>query len=457
MYRLFVTFILSIAALFLVSFLFPEGVNMEISAPAEVEAGQEFRVQVTVDKGDLSSFARFQQELPQGLEAFQVNSGNAADFSFEDNRIRIIWLRLPEGEQLTFFYRVRVNERLKGMFNLSGNFSYIENNERKSVQTQPQLVAINPSPAIDPSLVVDINDFGKMYIPDTRTETQLNVLSIRETPDISNQDEINVNLLVNKNSLKQFAKIEEYIPDGYTAIKGETKDGIFTYNDGIAKFIWRNLPPEDHFIVSYKLIPIEGENQAHLNQLAGQLSYFTAGETTVTDVVEHDADLLSMSDSEINELVANVQQGLFASSTGEITIKGQNRQQESKPTISQSTQQGTTDYKRPKTALSANRDDLLSSESGIYYRVQLAAGHKPVNVDNYFSQFKLDKEVKKEHHEGWIKYSVGSFDVYRNARDYRVHIWNTTEINDAFVAAYNEGSRITVQEALMIANQKWYK
>jgi hypothetical protein len=59
-----------------------------------------------------------------------------------------------------------------------------------------------------------------------------------------------------------------------------------------------------------------------------------------------------------------------------------------------------------------------------------------------------------EFNEGWKKYIVGKYDQYKSARDFRETI-RAKGIENPFVIAYNNGKRITVQEALMVSNQKW--
>jgi len=69
-------------------------VSVKMTVPSVVGAGQAFRVTITIDKGNLEEFSRLQQELPAGLEARQENSGSA-DYSFDNQRVRFIWLKLP--------------------------------------------------------------------------------------------------------------------------------------------------------------------------------------------------------------------------------------------------------------------------------------------------------------------------------------------------------------------------
>jgi hypothetical protein len=142
----------------------PGGISVKMDVPQQVNAGSEFEVTVTVDKGSLESFSRFQQAMPAGLTAVSGTSSNA-DFTFEDNRVRLIWLKMPAVDEIEFTYRVKVDERLKGSFDLSGQFSYIDNNERKILDLSPKSITIVPSANIDPALIVDISEFDKRAVP----------------------------------------------------------------------------------------------------------------------------------------------------------------------------------------------------------------------------------------------------------------------------------------------------
>ena len=68
-----------------------------------------------------------------------------------------------------------------------------------------------------------------------------------------------------------------------------------------------------------------------------------------------------------------------------------------------------------------------------------------------------ESPVMIDNHEGWIKYLVNGYSEYRKARDRREDVTAGYEFPGPFVAAYNNGERISVQEALMISNQQWVK
>ncbi|HUW05283.1 MAG TPA: SPOR domain-containing protein [Williamwhitmania sp.] len=453
--------LLNMLGLFLLNLLFSGSVSLNMVAPKEVNAGKEFEVEVTLDKGDVSSFARFQQDLPAGLSAQVVDASNA-DFSFKDQKVRFVWLRLPSQSTVTIRYKVKVNDRLTGNFKLNGKFSYIEDNERKEVLATDQLLAIVPDPSIDPKMLVDINDYQQMATSKLLAAGSANVAAIRQEPYLEGQsNDYIVNILVSKGTADKFAKIEEDIPEGFKAESIDSKDGIFTFKDQKAKFLWMTLPPEQSFVVSYRLVPEDGVGPKEL-ALKGTFSFIQNDATQVIDIAQKSTNLRTLTAQQLEALAHttsgtterqdNVSNSYTPDASGgvEIPIKyvgaekmaEQDRKQHISPTASSS---------------EANMSYTLEPEKGVYYRVQIAAGHKLVNIKRYFRKYKLDAEVRTEQHDGWYKYSVGSFYVYKDAHDYRSKLWATTPIDDAFVAAYNNGKRITVQEALMITNHKWYK
>ncbi|MBU8891221.1 MAG: hypothetical protein KOO66_00460 [Bacteroidales bacterium] len=420
-------------------------VAVNMTAADQVEAGDEIYVEINLSKSDYDSFARFQQEIPAGLNAVPVNTANA-DFSFKDQKVKFIWLKLPDDQNITISYKLQVNQRLKGKFDLKGTFSYISDNERNSVAVTPQSIVITASATIDPKMIVDIKDFKNLVSPVQQSKTGIEqVKCIRQTPYLADQgNDYIVNLLVNKGNKEKFAKIQEDVPDGYSAVSLESKDAIFTFKDQTVKLLWMNLPAEKYFVVSYKLVPDEGNSEKP--NLNGTFSYIESDNTLSINIVEKDVNLKNAAPENLLAIINSTE---AISSKAISYVQPQDYSGKVKIEIAESALKLINE--------NSKLTNMLEPESGIYYRVQIAAGHRPINMDRYFRKYNLDKEVRIEFHEGWRKYSVGSFNVYKAARDYRVHIWNTTTIDDAFVSAYNDGKRVVVQEALMITNHEWYR
>ena len=447
-----VIFLINVLAVFFISHILSEDVSVKMIVPETVQAGQEFQVAITVSKGTLESFSRIQQDVPYGLTASRIATANA-DFTFENQRVRFIWLKLPADPSITVVYRMMVDERLKGSFSLEGEFSFIKGNERKNINIQgPEKIIIIPAPYLAEDQIIDINDFQKYYLTHIEKEEQASRLECtRRDPVQTSPREIIVELFVNKGNIDKFAKIEEYIPAGFIASEVDSKNGIFSFENSTVKILWMNLPDEQEFTVKYRLFPEKGKTVDDL-KLSGSFSYITGNQTKTFEILEKKPDLAIMNGVNKADPIIIIEEEV---SGAEKTVKDEHVaidikeepvivQQETKPVI-------------PEFAPDGYGEFLLRPEQGVYYRVQLAAGHNPVNIRNYFIRLRVNQDVKFEFHEGWRKYTVGSFYEYRQARDHRMDIWNSTPINDAFVAAYNNGQRITVQEALMITSQNWVR
>lgn len=379
----------------LVNFLYTQEVNLYAKYPNEAKAGETIYIEITVEKGNLSEFGRFIQELPSGFTAESKDKL----FSYEDNKVKFLWVSLPASSSYTFGYSVTIPATFAGECALEGQFAYILDNERKVAKLPPYSIGVKPSNTPDS----EMNRKNAFASTGTKMPGEETVRATRKIKEANNTYIVKIS--VAKGDLAGMAKITETIPAGYSAEAIEKANGIFTQEGSVIKFLWMDIPSKGDVEVSYILTKTKKDTPEPA--LQGNFSYSNGG-VTKTLAIETIKEDFKLTDIEISSTKSIVEL----------------------PT---------------KESYSAN----------VLYKVQVAAGHKIVNTKTYFKKYKISDNVTVSQHEGWHKYTVGRFGDYKAARDYRVKLWNETLVKDAFVAAYNGNQRITVQEALMIASHKW--
>lgn len=109
----------------------------------------------------------------------------------------------------------------------------------------------------------------------------------------------------------------------------------------------------------------------------------------------------------------------------------------------------------PSAAPSPRPIAVAPSGQEIAYRVQVLATRNEVGTLAVQRIYAFPGEVRMELHGDWHKFTTGYHTTYRSARDNRVELRKNHAFPGPFVAAYQDGKRITVQEALLVTKQNW--
>lgn len=460
-----------------ITFILSDEIKVSTNLPNEVIQDSVYTVEVVIDKGDVIGFAKFQQNLPAG---FDVQPGEVADasFTYADGKVKFIWMAIPEQEQVKITYTIKATAEAPENASVGGKFSYIDDMERKSYDLPNQSIKVIKGDDIP----VDLPAMAEV----SRVVTS------------KGDNQYQVAISIKKQGISGFSKVEEFLPENSSATVAQNELSVFSQVDEKAKFVWMSIPADEELNVSY-MVTLEGEDaQQKLQSMDGSFSYLDENESKTVAIIGEEVSAPianepnSNTSTEESEQIANSAeentQNEIAEEPKDVaeTVQSEKALGTNEEIVEEATEEivETVQTEDPKEAVVAQKaniqNDQISTlptnsnnnevepnnevanvptpETGISYKVQILAGHKVVTNDFVKKKYKFNEDFILDNHEGWVKYITGAFPEYKQARNKREDlIMAQHNFPGPFVTAYNSGERITVQEALMITNQKWIK
>ncbi len=369
-----------------------------------------YKIEITVSQTGIQDFGKIQEFVPIGAKIEEGAIVNAA-FSSIKNKVKFVWMSIPKMETFVVTYLVDLTDAdNKDIKSITGSFSYLDNNSAsKKVDINFGSAALILASNTNTSKESDLKPEEKET---KQTITDENKTSINSSSNTSANSEekiavVTLEVAVAENATTNIKSKEEEEKQTELATQSATETKA-------SKEAKENL--NDVFEDTNPVEEVEAEVAVVEEVIEKDEEYTEPKEDAVVEVIE---------ETEIEETVA-----------------------EEKSTIAQNT------TKVNPVAPISN----IPVVNGVKYRVQIAAGANVVDAVYFKQRHKFETAFNIENHQGWVKYTTGSHSMYKDARDSREVISSAGhEFDGPFVTAYNDGTRITVQEALMISSQKWFK
>ena len=476
--------LINVIGVFLVDAFLLADISITQNVPQTMAPGSEVRVTVAVDKGTLTGFAKLQIDLPPGMTATAIET-KGASFTFADGKAKFIWMALPTSPSFKVSYTLSADANVSGVQHINGRLSYIENNERKTHDMStsvvdlgaPGAVAVTTTQAVPEEQVNNdlVSAAGAapvekvaMAVIDNASGTAPmqgpgGVGGSRKITPVT-EKEMTIEVTIKKGDIRGFGKLQEVIPEGFTALEKTSSEAIFTAQGRIVKFVWLNLPAANEIKVVYKLranerpegeYTIDGEFGYLLNDetqkaVLGTSKFFVGPKAL--EVLANDGANMGTMDGNDPELALQQQNNTSGGNTAGTTTPSAKEQ----PVRTQEPAKTTTTAQATTTPKTTSPSRIPAPEKGVTYKVQITAAHREVGKSYFRARHNYSGDFQIERHEGWIKYVTGSYADYSSARDQRVsYVQAGHNFPGPFVTAYNNGTRITVQEALVISKQQW--
>ncbi len=469
-------------ALFFLGLFTADGVIISAKLPDAVKPGGEFVAELSIKKGTVNGFAKLQITLPDGFTAKELES-KGGTFTFENHVVKYIWTALPAEQEIIVKFNVAVDASQNGPKQITGKFSYITNNVKQQLDMDPITIKVeNDAAGTVTTTTTTMPDSAAVASKDSATTakpaTPGGVLATRTITPETTAGHYKVSITINKQDIKGFAKLVEALPYTAKATALKTSGASFSVVDHNAKFVWVSLPKDEVLQLEYELTFSQAVTSDQ--KITGELSYLEddqskklkiSGQETVNPnasaPVTNNNPIVSTPPDTTNKQAVNPETTRMDNVAGNTPVTTNTNTVT--PVDTSKTKQVTTNDTNSNVAVTnpVKDNNIAKQDAGfagnntvqqgnVNYGVQIGAYKTQVNMQYYVKKYAITEPIRTDMHEGFTKCIIGNFGEYKNARDRREDM-RGKGISGAFVTAYNSGKRITVQEALMISNQKWFR
>ncbi|MFN5386349.1 MAG: hypothetical protein ACK5CO_05945, partial [Bacteroidota bacterium] len=204
-------------------------------------------VELSVKRGTVSGIVKFEQKLPAGFNAIPSDIKGGI-FVLKDSTLSITWTDFPNRDAFAITYKLVYPEGSSGRFNLSGLFSYLENNDKRTYDLPSSSVLYGKSSSSQEKKVsssdtppVAEKDFGKSESPSSGMNCTREIVNLTEKSVL-------IKVVVNNpDGTTGFARMEDIIPTGFAVKVYDSQGASFSFVNSRARIIWTEMPNTKSF------------------------------------------------------------------------------------------------------------------------------------------------------------------------------------------------------------------
>ncbi|MFO0357455.1 MAG: SPOR domain-containing protein [Sphingobacteriaceae bacterium] len=116
--------------------------SIDANIPDKLAAYSTHTIEITIKKGQVSSFSKYQLDVPANVS---VKEGISKDgnFSFENQRAKLVWVECPKTDEFTVTMILSVGNAT-GQASFDHRFYYIDGDTKKEISDGPMHVDFTP-------------------------------------------------------------------------------------------------------------------------------------------------------------------------------------------------------------------------------------------------------------------------------------------------------------------------